>query len=332
MHTPSSKIKPSEMSTLIWRWLWNRVLKFNRIVFHPVFVFVVIQLVSIGVSVLWVMWYVNQSNFRFGAHYDLAFLITGCILIGIILIGSVLLFVFAIKQSLLNKQQRSFVSSVTHELRSPVASIQLSMETLEKQNLDGEVRKRIFEMMRSDMDRLVNLVDQILVSARLDRGIKIFDEIEVFSVRELIKKAIESASHLDKFLPDRAKINCHESIQIMTAQPAVALIAGNLIENAVKYSPPNSEILINVEDFEDFVILSIKDRGFGIEKRDRKAIFKIFNRGDIATKKAIPGTGLGLYIVKSVVRVLGGKVWAESAGKGAGSTFYVKLPKTSYLN
>jgi signal transduction histidine kinase len=319
-------------SALAWRWFRNHVIKFNRVIFHPIFIFVVIQLVSIGISVLWVVWYVNQKNFRFGAHYDLTFLVTGCILIGIILIGTVLLFVFAIKQSMLNKQQRSFVSSVTHELRSPVASIQLSMETLEKQHLDTETKTKIFSMMRSDMDRLVNLVDQILVSARLDRGIKIFDEIESFYVRDLIARGIEGASHLDKTLPTRVQINCEENLSIIAARPAVALVIGNLIENAVKYSPAGSPISVNVQDFGDRILLNVKDRGFGLDGRERKNIFKIFHRGDIATKKAIPGTGLGLYIVKSVVKVLGGRVWAESAGKGTGSTFYVQLPKAGYLN
>jgi signal transduction histidine kinase len=306
--------------------LWRRLKKLSRFFLHPIVVFIILQVVSVTLTVLWVIWYVNQKSVRFVNTYDVTFLIAGCLLTGIILLGTVLLFTFAIKQSRLNKQQRSFVSSVTHELRSPIASIQLSLETLAGRKLSPETECRLFEMIHTDLDRLVNLVDQILVSARLDRGIRVFEVEDAFSLREVIVSATHHVNHLDQKIEKRVIINCDQNLMMKSAKGAVSLILNNLLENAVKYSPKASAITITAALDSDHVVISFTDLGFGIDKSEQKKIFKIFSRGEFATKKAIPGTGLGLYIVKSVVGVLGGSIKVYSIGRGLGSTFVVRLP------
>ena len=107
---------------------------------------------------------------------------------------------------------------------------------------------------------------------------------------------------------------------------ALNLILNNLIENAIKYSPRQSPIKRGFDQIGSEVFMYVRDQGIGLDKKDKKRLFKLFRRGEAAVKKAIPGTGLGLYIVKSAVGVLGGRVWAESAGSNQGSTFYVSLP------
>jgi signal transduction histidine kinase len=300
----------------------------RRFFFHPVSIFVVLQLVCVVIAVMWVVWYANKSNINinFTHNFDLIFLTTGVSLLGIILAGNILLFIFAIKQSRLNQQQRTFVSSVTHELRSPIASIQLSLETILSRKLTKTISTKMHNMMLSDLERLVKLVDQILVSARLDRGIKIFEQVETFSVADMIESVKESASHLDRNLGNRLKVTCPQDFELNTARPALNLIISNLVENAIKYSPPNSPIDLVVEVKAKEILFSVKDKGIGLEKGENRRIFKMFHRSKHAAKKAIPGTGLGLYIVKTVVKVLGGKVWADSSGIGLGSTFYVSLP------
>ncbi len=310
------------LTGIILPYIW----KLNRVAFHPISIFVILQIVCATITVLWVIWYVNQNDIIFAAHYDLAFLITGCILCGIILIGTVLLFVSTIRQKLLYRQQRSFVSSVTHELRSPIASMQLSLETLQTHALNESLKEKLFNMIHADMNRLVGLVDQILVSARLDRGIKLFDAIEQFDIRECIQETVAQVKHLDSSIENRVTINCHSNTYIHCSKPAIMLILNNLLENAVKYSPADSPILISAYIEDGKLLLDVNDRGFGLAKQERKQIFKIFNRGNITTKKAISGTGLGLYIVHSICKVLGGKVWAESPGKDYGSTFHICLP------
>lgn len=299
----------------------------QKFALHPIVIFVVLQIVSVSLTVLWVMWYVNQSSLKFVNTYDVAFLITGCVLTGIILLGTVVLFVFAIKQSRLNKQQRAFVSTVTHELRSPLASIQLSLETLTGRQLSPDNLDRLYSMMRIDLDRLMNLVDQILVSARLDRGIKMFEAIEIFCLREVIEESGKHAQHLDQGAIERLQVNCDPKIEIMSSRGAIALVFNNLIENAIKYSAKGSRVLIEVVEAQDQLEIRFSDTGFGIDKSEQKKIFKMFSRGELAHKRAIPGTGLGLFIVKSILDVLGGKIFVTSLGRGLGSTFTVVLPK-----
>lgn len=107
----------------------------------------------------------------------------------------------------------------------------------------------------------------------------------------------------------------------------MSLIISNLIENAIKYSKKETPIFITATTNDQYMIFSIKDEGIGIAPNDIKKIFRMFYRSSIASTKAVPGTGLGLFIVKSLAQVLGGKVWVESEGRGFGSTFYLRLPK-----
>lgn len=304
----------------------------KKLVFHPIFVFVVLQIVSISITAMWVTWYVNRDIVfampRIAAQYDLGYLIAGVVLSIIILLGSTLLFVYAIKQSLLNRQQRSFVSSVTHELRSPIASMQLSLETIMKRQLNQSTLAKFHNMMASDLDRLVRLVDQILVSARLDRGIRIVNEFEEFHIKPFLEGLIVGCRHLDQNIYDRVKIDCREDLRIYAAKPAISLIMTNLIENAIKYSPEKSPIRIKARLRGKHMVISVHDQGFGLDKRDRKRIFSIFRRGAVAAKKAIPGTGLGLYIVSAICKALNGRVWAESPGLDKGTSFHVTLPLT----
>lgn len=275
---------------------------------------------------MWVVWYIQKDPAPRRDDLDLAFLITGCVFSGVTLIGTVFLFVFATNQARLNRQQRGFISSVTHELRSPLASMQLAIETMLTRTLPQELLVKNFRHMEIDLKRLLNLVDQILVSARLDRGITLFEEVEEFSLKALTKESIFNLLHKAPDLEQRCRVDIDDSLYIRTAKPALKLVLDNLIDNAVKYSPAGSPIMIGAYTIIDEIIIQVEDKGFGLEKRDIKRIFRIFHRGRGAARRAVAGTGLGLYIVRTLVGILGGKVKAESAGPGMGSKFIVKIP------
>ncbi|MGE0171729.1 MAG: HAMP domain-containing sensor histidine kinase [Oligoflexales bacterium] len=307
---------------------------------HPIVVFVVLQIVWVAITILWVSWFVDQkeSFTEMARHlgrttdttYGLVFLVAGVILLAVILIGTVLLFIFAQRQASLIRQQRNFVSSVTHELRSPLASIQLSIETLQRENVPKPVIEQLFSMVGKDIERLSRLVDQILVSARLDRGLIDVSEAtkeEIYLV-DILRKTVEESVHRDPKVQERVSIECPPELMLDTVPLAINLILGNLLENAMNYSPRSTPISIAVTEKDNEVTIGVRDQGFGIEKKDLRKVFKMFHRTKTSTKKAIPGTGLGLYIVKSTVKTLGGKVWAESNGPGQGSVFYVQLPRT----
>jgi len=318
----------------------------NRLRFltHPIVVFVVLQVIWVAITVIWVVWFVtrqeeiSQLAKNFGTDFldsgaALASLIVGCILLGVMLVGTIVLFVFGQRQARAIRQQRSFLSSVTHELRSPLSSLQLAFETLRTRELAQDVRDKMLDMSLADISRLVRLVDQILVSARLDRGILMFqDEGEEISVADAIRAIGESSSYLDRSLPERLVIECSENLHLRISRAAFSLILGNLIENCVKYSPSGTPIRVTVTKVDAKLMIRIHDEGFGLTKSERRRVFRMFHRSESATKRAIPGTGLGLFIVRSAVQILGGKVWAESLGPCKGTTMCIDLPVTEYEN
>lgn len=316
----------------------NVLARLIQFLIHPVVVFIGLQVVWLAIIILWIIWFVNQNETlaalaisigekNITPTYGILFLTVGCILLGIILVGVVLLFAFAQKQSSRINQQGSFVSSVTHELRSPLASLQLSFETLQSGTTPPDIQNQIFQMVERDIERLTVLVDRILISSKLDRGIVDFDtEKESIAVLELLQDVADQANYLDKNLRERLSIQCPPDLEIQEIRLSLVLILGNLLENAIKYSPPDTAITLAAVVENDRIRFSVEDKGYGINSSDLKRIFKMFERGAIAAEKAIKGTGVGLFIVHSSVQHLGGRVWAESEGRGKGAKFNVELP------
>lgn len=328
--TSSSLDLGSYLQTLLRRLRWMT---------HPITIFVALQFVWLAITLIWVIWFVGQQEAiadlarKFGREYfdsrvSLTILVVGCVLLGVLLVGTIMLFVFYQKQSSAARQQRTFVSSVTHELKSPLASLQLAFETMSAHKLDELTSQRMMGMIQSDIDRLRRLVDQILVAGRLDRGILLDEDLQVVHPHELIELTRNSLKYLDQNLDHRLIIECPPELQITSSRSVLTLILNNLIENAIKYSAKNTHIHVNVEVVNREMYLYVKDQGLGLDQKDKRRVFKMFYRNESAIRKAIPGTGLGLFIVKTAVRSLGGRVWVESPGRNQGSIFYVLLPAT----
>ncbi len=321
--------------------LIDRLSSAFRWVTHPITVFIILQIIWTAITILWVIWFVEATEEieqlaksfgaeKFDSRYALAMLIVGCILLGMLLVGTITLFVSSLRQRKMIEQQKSFVSSVTHELRSPLSSLQLAFETMRSRKLDSDTSDRMMTMALADIERLSRLVNAILISAQLDKGIVGFDlekEIEIVSLCDLIKKAVAKSEWLDPDIVNRVKVDCPEDLETQSARPILVTIVSNLIENAVKYSPPGSPIEVTVTTSHNQYTIGVKDKGFGLEKYDQKRIFRMFYRGKVTSKKAITGTGLGLFMVKTLSQMLGGTAWVESEGRSHGSTFYVTLPK-----
>jgi signal transduction histidine kinase len=318
---------------------WMALLRRFRWMTHPITIFVSLQIVWLAITLIWVIWFVGAQQEiaslaqRFGrevfdSRVTVSILVVGCVLLGVLLVGTITLFVFGQRQSYQARQHRNFVSSVTHELKSPLASLQLSFETMTSRELDPPTSARLMRIIDTDIERLRRLVDQILVAGRLDRGALGFDdEVLDLDFRQLINSVQESLIYLDPAVGSRLEIECEPGTKIRAPRQALLLILNNLLENAVKYSPRESRITVACTDGPNETFFYVRDQGYGLDKKDMRRIFKMFHRSESAVKKAIPGTGLGLYIVKSAVRVLGGRVWVESPGRNKGTTFYVSLPK-----
>ncbi len=320
---------------------WVALLRRFRWVMHPITIFVSLQIVWLAITLIWVIWFVGAQQeiaslaARFGKEFfdsrvTVSTLVVGCVLLGVLLVGTITLFVFGQRQSYQARQHRNFVSSVTHELKSPLASLQLSFETMAARELDAPTSARLMRMIDNDIERLRRLVDQILVAGRLDRGALGFDEDVVdLDFRELINTVQESLIYLDAEFGARLSVEGERGTKVRAPRQALLLILNNLLENAVKYSPKKTKITAACSDGPNETFIYVRDEGHGLDKKDMRRIFKMFHRSESAVKKAIPGTGLGLYIVKSAVQVLGGRVWVESPGRDKGTTFYVSLPKNA---
>ncbi len=221
------------------------------------------------------------------------------------------------------KQSRNFLLSITHELKSPIASILLTLETFKKRKLDPEKFGKLNNNALVETERLNKLVSDLLLASRMETAYE--PRIESFDLPLLIESIIEKIKNKNpqteiQFL----NLNSEENFVVMDVL-GMTSIAINLIENAVKYSFDNQKIKVSLNRESDQIIFSVSDQGIGIKAKDRKQIFDRFYRvGDEDTRKT-KGTGLGLYIVKKIVERNEGKIRVEN-NQPKGSVFIVTLP------
>ncbi|MEZ4883579.1 MAG: HAMP domain-containing sensor histidine kinase [Chitinophagales bacterium] len=224
----------------------------------------------------------------------------------------------------LHRQQRNFLLSITHELKSPIAGIKLSLETLYTRKLDFDQQRRLLQNSLKDTERLKSLVDNILMAAKIENQSIIFTRFDV----SLSKIVEESARNIqDKFGRQRAfNIAIEPGIFVEGDSGALTSIIINLVENAIKYSPLNSTIYVELIADKNTCKLIVKDEGIGIEEAEKEKIFTKFYRvGNEDTRKA-KGTGLGLFIVKQLVDFHEGTIRIEDNVPN-GSIFTVEVPR-----
>ena len=246
----------------------------------------------------------------------------------VILGGVYLIFVFWNKQARLNKMQSNFVSSVSHELKSPLASIQLYLETLKYQKVSGEEAREFVEMMLDDTERLSSLIENILESSKSDpKSMQLkFHPVEIGPfIQEIIDdfqgRFREHECHVDLNMVDLPTLSIDRRMMDM--------VINNLIGNALRYSPRGSKLRIEVKNNSKTCYISISDSGFGIDKSDLKKIFRKFYRVQSPDTQNIAGAGLGLFISQEIVKKHKGKLMAFSDGRGRGATFRISIPLKS---
>jgi len=298
------------------------------------------QILWAAILTLWVIWFIDRRREieKIAALIKPSLLPTNdtsvvlLIVVGIVLLsmlgaGSIMLFTWGQRQTSLIRQQRNFVSSVTHELRTPLASIHLAYETLASRELPEQTKQKLLTMSLVDIDRLIRLVNQILISSRLDRGLTMFqDDIGAVDVDGSIRGIIKSLTYLDPNIEQRIKVVSSAPLTWRGSLNAFNMVVSNLLENAIKYSPAKTEIEVRTNLTSSSLDVAVIDQGLGLTPRDKKRIFKMFYRSSEAAKRAIPGTGLGLFIVKTTLEQLGGNISVDSPGLSAGSTFRASFP------
>jgi len=309
-------------------------MKVLRKIFHPVMALIAIQLVWITLVVFWIYWFVGKHReFRalaekyrpelLGMGFNWPVMVEGLLLLVVILVGVYVIFVYWNRQSKLYAKQRDIISQVTHELKSPLASIQLHLETIRLRRPSEDKLDAFVGTMLADTDRLHYLINNLLMAARLEQRRKPAE-----------KRLTDMTAMLTEYV-DRERANLPQGGSIaLEAAPALKLLIDpeemgmvlrNLFENAVLYSPGSPDISVRLVRTGNSVCLSIQDKGRGLEKSELKHVFEMFYRVH-PTGENVRGTGLGLYIVATIIRGYGGNVQVESAGLGQGCTFTITLP------
>lgn len=253
-------------------------------------------------------------------------LFLGVLLSALIIAGVVLNTTFLVREINRNAKHDAFINAVTHELKTPVASIRLYVETLQTRAVDETKRNEFYRIILADSDRLLGTIEQILRTGRLGASSR-KPHLAPMELSELVGECVTRARILHHLTAESLAYDPASRLPILGDSDEVRAAVSNLIDNAVKYS--GSEVNIEVTAIASngrFAEVHVKDRGAGIPQPELKRIFKRFYRihGPLSTR--IKGTGLGLYIVRSVAKRHGGRAWAESAGPGRGSTFVLQFP------
>jgi signal transduction histidine kinase len=226
------------------------------------------------------------------------------------------------KEILAAKQSSNFLLSITHELKSPIASIRLGFETLQRKKLSEEQAHVLLKNGINDTDRLNNLVSDLLLSARLESTYQL--NTELFSLEILIEECVQLLKQ--KFPSAILKVNLiQEMPEILADYSAIRSVIINLLENAVKYSDSVPEINIGLTSNNERCVIEISDKGIGIDQSERKKIFEKFYRIGNEDQRKTKGTGLGLYIVDQIVRAHNGSI-TVSSNQPQGTIFNVFLP------
>jgi signal transduction histidine kinase len=238
----------------------------------------------------------------------------------------VLFSVSLVGEILEGRRQQMFIDSVTHELKSPLASIQLCLETLAREGISKPQQVELREMMRSDVERLSVFVDDILQASRIAHRRR-SQMWTVVDVTQLVTHAIDSIRRRYDLDDSVFSLTAPAKVEISTDPTALETIIKNVLDNAVKYSSDAPKVQIGMRLLESGHLgIVVRDQGIGIERSQLKRVFKRFHRAPDPLVNERSGSGLGLYVVDRLVRNLGGRIAAESAGPGKGTTMRIRLP------
>jgi two-component system, OmpR family, sensor histidine kinase SenX3 len=264
---------------------------------------------------------------------QLAMLIFGVIFFVLIIAGLVLNTIFLVREIRRNEQHDSFMNAVTHELKTPIASIRLYLETLQRRQVDEDKRKEFYQIMLDDSDRLLHTVEQVLRASRTGHRRRRIHKSAI-DLGELTRECLELArtrTHLDeKALRFVTSMDKGDRAMVLGDADELRAAVSNLIDNAIKYSDTEVDVLVEVASApHNRVAVHVTDRGIGVPRGELKQIFKRFYRAPRRVATRVKGAGLGLFIVRSIVSKHGGRTFAESEGEGMGSVFTIELPRIS---
>jgi len=277
---------------------------------------------AVGLNVGWII-----LNWREGV-----LLFLGVILFTVLIAGLIVNTSFLVHEIRRNEQHDSFINAVTHELKTPIASIRLYLQTLQRRDVDEAQRREFYRLMVDDTDRLLGTVEQVLKAGQATH--KKRNHRAPLNFGDLVQECVDVARTSHHLQPEALRyeqeVNNGAGTSVVGDGEELRTAVANVIDNAIKYSGPAVDIAVRLETPDDkHVTLSVQDNGVGISAQELKRIFKRFYRVPNRTLSHVKGTGLGLFIVRTIARKHGGRVFAKSEGEGRGTTVVLELPRSA---
>ena len=288
------------------------------------------SIITLGVG--WVLVSISAALGSQNAAFYWALLAVGVSLLILVLVGVIIYFALAVKAIALSQRQSNFIDSVTHELKSPLASLKLYLQTLIRRTVPPAEQSDFHRFMLQDVERLDTLIDHLLDAAKTMHR-PALSIAEATKIVPVLKEAAIRVADRHNVQHDCIVINVEkelENVSVQGREADIEIVFRNLIDNAVKYSLPEPHVDTTVEvTKKSRVLVRVADNGPGIPLADRGQVFRRFVRLGSELERATPGTGLGLYLVKSIVKQLRGRVFVKGHLTKRGTIIEVELQKAS---
>ena len=295
----------------------------------PILLGVVLIAALIALTVGWVLVSIAAALGSQNAAFYWAVLGVGVALLVVVLAGVIVYLALTVKAIALSQRQSNFIDSVTHELKSPLASLKLSLQTLTRRAVPAEQQADFHRIMLQDVERLDTLIDHLLDAAKtLQR--RPAQGFEHASLAPVLERARETAIQRHQVPAESIRIDCGPAADVPLVRGREAdleIVFRNLIDNAVKYSLPHPQVEVTVESKpKGRIVVRVADNGPGIPLAQRANVFRRFTRLGSELERSTPGTGLGLFLVRSLVKQLRGKVTVKDRSPDRGTVLEVDLP------
>lgn len=300
----------------------------TRSISLPIFLSSVSVALGIALTVAWTVVVARSGALAEDIRANTVLLVTGVVALVVIMTVLVLFSVFLVGEIREGRRQTSFIDSVTHELKSPLAALKLCLETLGRPDLPDTQHVKLRRMMLDDVERLTAFIDRVLAATRL-RAERVSQPLQEVALEGLIRRCAAAVARRAHQPEDVVRVDVPADLKITSDELALAAVFENLIDNAIKYSQQDVEVEVvgrAVTTRGGGVVVEVRDRGIGIPRGDIRRVFERFYRVPIEDVRSRRGTGLGLYVVSTLVYSLGGRVEALSPGAGHGTTMRVTLP------
>ena len=260
-------------------------------------------------------------------------LVLGIPFFALLIAGVILNTIFLVREVRRNEHHDSFLNAVTHELKTPVASIRLYLETLQRRNITDAQRQEFYAIMLSDSDRLMATIEQVLKAGEVGQRARKNQVRAEVDLRELVEESVRITRQRNNLEPETISIDADEQVpgdHLIVSGDREDLQSAllNILDNAVKYSLEKVDIKVRLATEDDaWVVVRVTDSGIGISSAHLKGVFRRFYRVPNMSLLRVKGTGLGLFLVRTIARQHGGDARAESAGEGKGTTIVLQLPR-----